>query len=265
MNEDNKDSINILNMFNALSKEMIASLELDKKYINHSVAKGNASEKRWIDLFRSVLPIRYKVEQAFILNRKGKVSEQIDIVIYDALNAPFAYLHNGYVLIPIECVKAVFEVKQVLNLANVKYAKKKIESVRNLTDKQVYGNQNIIGGILTLNYDWYKDLSKIKKMIGDKNLDCGCCLKRISFAKIGKEVKIEIGQEGKDKSDNSQIILASFIFRLLYLLALEDSKKEDSKRNQVTNETMDNEKLRTIEDYLQQLNISFSRSSYPLF
>lgn len=55
--------------------------------LNHSVTKGEHCEGAWIDFFRSFLPSKYAVDKGFVFDSKGNISEQIDIIIYDAFYA----------------------------------------------------------------------------------------------------------------------------------------------------------------------------------
>ena len=68
-----------------------------------------------------------------VIDCEGNVSEQIDIIIYDALYTPFVFNKDGVKLIPAESVYAVFEAKQdAAQNDNIKYAGQKVETVRRL-------------------------------------------------------------------------------------------------------------------------------------
>lgn len=104
--------------------------------ITHSVIKGDYTESAWINWFRTYLPKRYKVRGATIIDHKGNISDQIDIVIYDRMFSPPILDSNGISYITAESVYAVFEVKQNLNERNVRYAADKAESVKRLERTQ---------------------------------------------------------------------------------------------------------------------------------
>lgn len=72
-----------------------------------------------------------------VIDHKGNVSQQIDIVIYDNWYTPFIFNQNGFKYIPAEGVYAVFEVKPDIGGTsagkhNIVYAGEKVASVRRL-------------------------------------------------------------------------------------------------------------------------------------
>lgn len=258
-------SEDIIELFESLRSEMLASLELDRKHILHSVCKGDASETKWRDFLRTYLPPRYKVDKGIVINSKGEVSNQIDIVIYEAINAPFAFKHNDFLYIPIECVCAVFEVKQSMNAHNIKYTKEKIESVRKLVYEDNINNaNNIIGGFLSLEYKMpQKGIKAVDEtMRTNKSLqyiDCGCSLHDFSFADP-YHISETTTTEDKNK-DNSIIgvkyvmdnkILVAFLMRLIYLLEQNNAERKTTTINH-------------IKQYIEQLDIMFDKGARALY
>lgn len=114
------------------SKQTLLESKLDV-LINHPVTKGDHCEGAWIDFFRSFLPSKYAVDKGFVFDSKGAVSEQIDIIIYDALYSPLIFgTDAGEKFITAESVYAVFDSKQKIDKETVEYTNRKIESVVNL-------------------------------------------------------------------------------------------------------------------------------------
>jgi hypothetical protein len=111
---------------------MEAKLTFNRKVVKHPTAKGTATELEWIEMLSTYLPKRYCADCAFVIDSKGNISEQIDIVIFDRQYSPFILRQNGVTYIPAECVYAVIEVKQDLSKKNIEYAQKKAMSVRKL-------------------------------------------------------------------------------------------------------------------------------------
>lgn len=186
--------IDLKEMFAELQTEMNAALNLNRKAIFHQGSKGDATENKWIEFFRTYLPKRYNVDKAMVIDHEGNVSQQIDIVVYDALYTPFIFNHDGFKYIPAESVYAVFEVKQDIK-NNIEYAGKKIESVRKLKRTSIpmicTGCKHnarplspILGGILT-SMSSYEQTSTIKdnlkKLTGMQSLDLCCCADKYSF------------------------------------------------------------------------------------
>ena len=157
--------------------------------LGHSVTKGNASERVWLELLQTYLPQRYQAQGAFVVDSKGNFSEQIDIVVFDRQYSPFIFKFEGELVIPAESVYAVFEAKQTINAPQVKYAQKKVASVRKLHRTSlpipyaggVYPARplpHIIGGLLTFESDWSPglgdSLTDALASAPESRLDFGC-------------------------------------------------------------------------------------------
>ena len=123
------------------------------------------SEKVWLELLQTYLPQRYQAASAHVVDSVGTFSEQIDVVVFDRQYSPFIFNYEGQTIIPAESVYAVFEAKQTVNASQVKYARKKVASVRRLHRtslpipyaKGTYPAKPLIpiyGGLLTFESDW---------------------------------------------------------------------------------------------------------------
>lgn len=179
-------------LFTILQKKMQSELEGVKTVLEHPTALGDASELKWIDWLKKYLPKRYCIDKAFIIDSKGNLSQQIDVVIYDRQYTPFIFNDGSAIYIPAESVYAVFEVKQTLNKDHLEYAGKKAESVRNLyrtSDSIIHAGgeytpiipKPIIAGILTYDCEWTNGLNdtfiaNLKNLQGNKILNLGCSL-----------------------------------------------------------------------------------------
>lgn len=209
-----KKMIDLRELFNGLQTQMLASLNVDRVFIEHPSSKGDATEQRWIDFLRTYLPDRYKVDKAIVIDSTGNVSEQMDIVIYDAIYTPFIFNQDGFMYIPAESVYAVFEVKQDVK-GYIDYAAQKLESVRRLKRTSVEmvnsGRRTsarpltkILGGILTTtsSYSGTETVSKqLKELKGYQTLDLGCLCDTGSFHVDYKETR----PDGIDQTKNEFI------------------------------------------------------------
>ncbi|MDP5213945.1 hypothetical protein ORJ66_12905 [Pseudoalteromonas tunicata] len=101
-----------------------------RKSFKHTVVKGDGAENVWVDLFNQYLPERYRASRAFVVDSNNKFSEQIDVVIYDRQYSPFIFHYAEQLIIPVESVYAVFEVKQTINKEYIEAARQKVASVR---------------------------------------------------------------------------------------------------------------------------------------
>lgn len=131
----------------------------------HPVVKGDASERVWLELLRTYLPERYRIETAHVVDSTGTFSEQIDVVVFDRQYSPLVFHFEGQIIIPAESVYAAFEAKQAINAQQVSYAQGKVASVRRLHRTSlpiphaggVYDPKPltpILGGLLTFESDW---------------------------------------------------------------------------------------------------------------
>lgn len=189
-----KKMIDLRNLFHGLQEQMLTSLNVNRMFIGHPGSKGDATEQHWIEFLRAYLPERYKVDKAIVIDSTGNVSEQMDVVIYDAIYTPFIFKQDGFMYIPAESVYAVFEVKQDVK-GYIEYAAKKIESVRKLKrtsismvasgiTKPARPLTKIIGGILTTTNSYKENdrvIKQLEELKGLQTLDLGCLCDAGSF------------------------------------------------------------------------------------
>jgi hypothetical protein len=189
-----KNHIDIRKIFLGLQDQMHAKLSLNRRIICHPTTKGDASELEWVDMLSTYLPRRYQVDKAFVIDCKGNISEQIDIVIFDRHYSPFLLRQNGATYVPAESVYAIIEVKPVLTNANIQYASKKASSVRILkrtTAKIVHAGGeinkpkkpfDILAGILTIEGKCTAQMAKqLRNLKKDGFLNFGYSLNKESF------------------------------------------------------------------------------------
>lgn len=104
-------------MGNSRLKEMLVragknmASDLDQRLIPHNGEQGASREEIVRAFLRAYLPKRFEVSTGFIFDADGRVSEQIDIIIADALVAPRFDAPGGTRFYPCEAVVAAGEVK----------------------------------------------------------------------------------------------------------------------------------------------------------
>jgi len=191
----NKPSLNKL--FAALHEKLACELGITRKTVLHAGTMGSVSEGQWIEMLYKHLPKRYKVNRAFVIDSRGGCSEQMDIVIHDRQYSPFVLNYGEALYVPAESVYAVFEVKQAMSAKQVRYAGKKIRSVRKLCRTSIAIHQadrvsppkplhRILGGLLTVESEWDPPFgSAFEKAISalpeQHRLDIGCSAKHGVF------------------------------------------------------------------------------------
>ncbi|WP_439585389.1 DUF6602 domain-containing protein [Dyadobacter bucti] len=198
------NKINLKDLFGSLQNQMLAQLSTNREFILHPGSKGDSLEDTWIEWLRKYLPNRYCIDKAIIIDSKGNLSHQIDLVIYDQQYTPFVLTQNGVHYIPAEGVYAVFEVKPDMQgsvtsssgtISHIEYAGRKIESVRKLTrtsttiidrgeEKRPRPLTKILGGILTsVNSIGKRGTleNRLKALIGLQGIDMGCAVDAGAF------------------------------------------------------------------------------------
>src|SRR5262245_11975403 len=122
-----RTSQELIDRENALSKVTIAkhvSEQLNRmllaktgqaELIGHNLEKGLGNEQTLRDLLIAFLPRRFGVAKGKVVNSNGDMSQQLDVIIYDAHNCPSLFVdENKNQIIPIEGVYQVIEVKTTL-------------------------------------------------------------------------------------------------------------------------------------------------------
>jgi hypothetical protein len=202
------DKIKLKDLFSGLQKQIEVRFSTNREFIKHPGSKGDSLENVWIEWLREYLPNRYCVDKAFVIDSKGQLSHQLDLVIYDQHFTPFVFKQDGVSYIPAEGVYAVFEVKPEINKGYIEYAGEKIGSVRklyrtstNIIDRgKTYDPRpltKIIGGILAIESTISNDTMEkhLKSLKDSESFDMGCAVITGSFY-----VELE-GREDPDIQD----------------------------------------------------------------
>ena len=119
-------------LYESLQEQLDGQLKANRKANKNAEAKGDASEKVWIDLLADHIPRRYRVAKGIIIDADGKESHFIDVIVHDRQFTPLIFNQDGNLYIPAESVYAVFEAKQEMTKAHIEYAGQKAASVRAL-------------------------------------------------------------------------------------------------------------------------------------
>ena len=101
-------------------KENYASLEkgiVNQLYFEaeHGATIGHYREKIWAEMFKRIVPKKFVVEQSvFLIDSRGKVSNEVDLAIFDELYTPYIFRYYDLKFIPLEAVAVVVECKSTL-------------------------------------------------------------------------------------------------------------------------------------------------------
>lgn len=187
-------------------------LETVRTTMGHTVAKGDAAETVWLELFDKYLPKRYQAVRAFVVDSRGQFSQQIDIVIRDTQYSPFIFNYENQLVVPAESVYAVFEAKQSIDAEEIEYAETKAQSVRvlhrtSLPIPHAGGTYDarepwpILAGILTFESEWNPALGEplrtaLNTEDTSRQLELGCVAAHGTFSRA-EDGTYAITQGGK--------------------------------------------------------------------
>lgn len=119
-------------IFEGVSRKMMADFQFLSSQISHGPTTGFARELVLKELLSQYLPAKVSVGSGIVIDSEGRMSKEVDLVIYDSLNTPFILNYSDKVLIPIECVYAVIEVKSSLRKSEIMSAGENIKSIKNM-------------------------------------------------------------------------------------------------------------------------------------
>lgn len=185
------------------TEELRRSLGLD---LPHPTSQGDLGEDAWISFLKSFLPSRYAVSKGFVFDSRGKISDQIDIIIYDRHHSPLILkTPNGERYVTAESVYAVFEVRPEADMGNVRYALEKISSVRKLyrTSRAMIASgrpveprklTHIIGGLLTKDSISKKSIQEYLETYDDIDIVCAASA-MTAFKRSSGEIEISDERE----------------------------------------------------------------------
>jgi hypothetical protein len=103
------------------ARELSVGIEASRAAFGHNLTKGEAVEAAVRDFFRKYYPQSIGVAHGQVVDAKGAMSKQLDVILYDAARTPILYTdrENEQRLIPVEGVIAAVEVKTKLVLADL--------------------------------------------------------------------------------------------------------------------------------------------------
>jgi hypothetical protein len=200
----------------------------------HPGTKGDDTELNWLRMLDAMLPRRYGVSKAFVVDANGHQSEQIDVVIHDRHFSPLLFEVGGANYIPAESVYAAFEVKQQLDKAHLEYGGEKIASVRRLHRTSVdvphaggkydpVKPRRIIGGFLARRSTWsppfgdafhgcLRALDERASADVEYGIDIGCAVENGGFSVDRQKDEL---QSVTIEHSEANVALIYFVMRLL--------------------------------------------------
>ncbi len=222
------DELVLQRLFAGHQRALLADLELAREAIDHPTSKGDAAEGQWRKMLSKYLPQRYRVSKGHVLDSRGGISAQIDVIIHDAHYCPLFLDEESTRYVPAESVYAVFEAKQELTAAYVTEAGAKAASVRQLfrTSAPILDRgelkpprppTEILAGVVALAAGWKDGLGDgfrdaFAKLADNERLDLGCVLGAGAFEFVRDHGQEELVVATPDAA------LVTFFLRLVHRL-----------------------------------------------
>lgn len=126
-------------IYKILAKQMQDLFTEALANVSHPLELGLAREKLLIEYLKRFVPERFGIDTGFIIDSKGNISKQIDIIIYDKVISPIFELPGKLKYFPVEAVVVIGEVKSTISdRKTLHYALENLVSVQRLdrfTDK----------------------------------------------------------------------------------------------------------------------------------
>lgn len=133
------ETILLKDLLESAAKRLSVEFEEIRANNPHHGEAGSEIETVVRRFLKDRLPKRFDAEKGFVVGLDGKISQQMDVIIYDALNCPVYRRGEGTHVIPRDNVAAVLEVKSNLNKKELEDAAKKIASAKKLKHSPISG------------------------------------------------------------------------------------------------------------------------------
>lgn len=124
-----------------LLTEAAKKLRSDFEYIRSSNPnpsdKGEEAEEILRQFLNHHLPQRFRAAEGIIIDNANQISKQTDVIVYDALASPIYRYSEKTLILPVDTVAAVIEVKSRLNKSDLEDAYKKVMSCKSLKKRPI--------------------------------------------------------------------------------------------------------------------------------
>ena len=123
-------------------QRMSTAIAQIRSSIPHAGEIGGLVERVFRTQIRDVLPEKVGVSNGFVVDSKGSVSRQMDIILFDRQNTPRIFGSEGAQMFPVESTYACGEVKTEMNSAQFLDSFDKCVSYKTLLRSAYISNSN---------------------------------------------------------------------------------------------------------------------------
>ncbi len=121
-----------LALLRSYTQEFKSKFRRINSFTNHRSSIGTAHEGILRRFLQQYVPKRFAVSEGFIVDKEGQASNQCDIIIWSALEYSPFYQDGDFVILPIEAVHAVIEVKTSLTKKALLEAFKELQPIHQM-------------------------------------------------------------------------------------------------------------------------------------
>ena len=154
----------LVHLMQAHFKKLIVDFEVQfsAEQVSHPGERGGLLEEALKNFLTNVLPSRVGIGSGQIVEALEKrPSNQIDIILYDALNYPLLLNEKPYQLFISESVLTVIEVKSTLNKTQLAKGLMNIASVKKLRKFPLRAHAPTIGALFSYKTSWKRPKSML--------------------------------------------------------------------------------------------------------
>ncbi len=127
----------ISSLLTEAAKKLRREFELIRATNPHAGDKGEETEEILREFLNHHLPQRFRAAEGIIIDNANQISRQTDVIVYDALASPVYRYSKKTLILPVDTVAAVIEVKSRLNKPDLEDAYKKIASCKSLKKRPI--------------------------------------------------------------------------------------------------------------------------------
>ncbi|WP_411343469.1 DUF6602 domain-containing protein [Paenibacillus sp. WLX1005] len=113
---------------NYISWERSLVEQLQMASPNHQLTTGGFREEVWMSMFKQMIPQKFSIARSvFIIDSQGRISDEVDLAIFDEQYTPYIFRQGVIKYIPIEAVAVVVQCKS--ESLKIKPLKKWLDSI----------------------------------------------------------------------------------------------------------------------------------------
>ena len=127
----------LLKLFECHYDELIRDFEKNRQ-IPHSVTKGSSRESSVSNFLKKIIPEKYAVGSGHLVTADNKWSKQLDVIIFDRMEAPVLEDLGQDKIILVESALVTIEVKSCLDRLTLKDVSDKANDVRALMERRQF-------------------------------------------------------------------------------------------------------------------------------